>query len=166
MGQLSAYRFPESSGWEKVWSWTNEEEIPTNYTYYILPANIKDYDFYFITGRNFRSTTHTIYEGSVNLSFVSDKNVSTSTKTANLMSCKIRSDILQGEIILYNFFSYGVNIDSFSVVSFFNINDPSPHISSWMGSLFDDYNYLRFYTQYAGIQPGATIDFYGMNLPK
>lgn len=53
MGQLSAYRFPESSGWEKIYSWTLETESQQRSSYYGFSNDNWDYDIYFFVGRNF-----------------------------------------------------------------------------------------------------------------
>ena len=53
MGQLSAYRFPESSGWEKVWSWTLETEQQNRSSYYNILNDSWNYDIYFLLGKIF-----------------------------------------------------------------------------------------------------------------
>lgn len=164
MGQLSAYRFPESSGWEKVWSWTLETESQQRSSYYGFSNDNWDYDIYFFVGRNFLADN----DVSNNLNSIVNISITdTTSDTTNVKRLAISSydtyGAKRGQKATSDFCACGFNIiGDFGIVKFVG----SVSYSAYFNTSFNDYKYINIYTSYVNIQPGATIDFYGMNLPK
>lgn len=167
MGQLSAYRFPESSGgWEKIWSWTNDSNITTAYTKILLPYEKFDKDLYLITFGGFKSITEIVDNSfSIRLYFSPNNNLDNDNNDVIFAEYHSRYATIGGNVFK-SVFSIGAEKNN--TISYWSSSigtDYSFRISSG-DKPQSNYHYLGIYLAFVRIQSGATIDFYGMNLPK
>lgn len=169
MGQLSAYRFPESSGWEKVWSWTNEEGFKQSQPKFIeLPTAIRDYDILLVLPKGFMWTYASgQYGSSQNLTmyFTTEQNTNhTSTNKVITISNVNQIDTKINQLLNFGF-SFIVLKDNITV---FSVNDSTGELVSRAIHRvnINDLNYLALKAFASAEIVGGTIDFYGMNLPK
>lgn len=166
MGQLSAYRFPESNGWEKVWSWTSDSEITASYTKILIPYEKFNKDLYFITFGGFKSKNKIVdSQSSIYLGFsLHDKLLYDSVNDLYFAHSTFYYAEASANILPF-IFSIGAEKDN--RVSYWRSDGGSSPFSVNNGNHpQSDYHYLMIWLLTAQLLPGATIDFYGMNLPK
>lgn len=166
MGQLSAYRFPESSGWEKIYGWTLSEDFSgysPNYRKYKIPSESWNYDMYLILQYNI-SAVHDVDNMQSHLYlYLSNNNTQTfSYSTDVCLYSKTFYNSTAGAKLAPDFFTIASDIKSnitylsnVDVVQFNSLN-----------LKMSDMNYIGVWNINTGVKAGATIDFYGMNLPK
>lgn len=173
MGQLSAYRFPESSGWEKIWSWTLETPTSlTNGTFYIdnVPPSVWDYDVIMLNISNIIPTKF---------------NNNYSWTRFYLQGADDSGSTGDNGYLFYG----GVNINSYVNISrrsgggtaiIVNLQSEYSSVLNFGYFTRDDYMNqrlkkgiypkIKFETEYGtsviAFDSGMKFDFYGMNLPK
>ena len=166
MGQLSAYRFPESSGWEKILSWTLSDDFSgysPNYRKYKIPSETWNYDIYLICQYNILAVHDVINSQSHLCIYLSNNN----TESFNYAT----------DMVLYSRTFYNstankkVAPDSFTIALDIKTNisylsDDNNVLFNSLNFKMSDMNYISIWNINSGVKVGATIDFYGMNLPK
>lgn len=166
MGQLSAYRFPESSGWEKVWSWTNDSDITTTYTKIPIPYEKFDKDLYFITFGGFKSTTEIVDDSfSIYLYFSPNNNLKYDSGDVIFAENHYRYATIGGNVLNSTF---SIGAEKNNTISYWNSSSGTDYTFRVNNGdkPQSNYHYLGIWLSFVRIQSGATIDFYGMNLPK
>ena len=169
MGQLSAYRFPESSGWEKVWSWTLETPTSeTNGVFYIdnVPLTLWYYDIIMLNISNIIPTKF---------------NPNSSETRIYLMCVGDSGSTYENGYLFYGrttINDYGHSCGGTAIVV--NLQSERSSVLNFGASTRDDYmnqwlrkgkySRLKFETETGTVvtafDSGMRFDFYGMNLPK
>ena len=173
MGQLSAYRFPESSGWEKVWSWTLETPTSeTNGSFYIdnVPLTLWDYDVIMLNISNIIPTKFNQNSSEARIYLLCVGDSGSTYENGYLFYGRVQiNDYVNTSYRSCGGTAIVVNLQSErSSVLNFGASTRDDYMNQWLRK--GKYSRLKFETEtgtvVTALDSGMRFDFYGMNLPK